>query len=193
MRHGRSTSKLGVKSKHRKALLKNLVNQLVFRKRIRTTLNKAKAASRVADKLVQLAKRGDSLHARRQLIAKLDRTDTVSLLIKDIAPLFKDRNGGYTRVIRLHPRAGDGADMAILEFTATFAVPEKKKKTKDKKSSADKASAPKDKAAKAPASEKAVEKETKKAGKEKAEEKPETEKKGGFLGTLRKFLKGDDR
>lgn len=192
MRHGRARFKLGVKSKHRKALLRNLVIELIFRKRIRTTLSKAKAASRVADGLVQLAKNSD-LHTRRQLIAKLNRPDAAAMLIKDIAPLFKDRQGGYTRVIHLHPRAGDGADMAVLEFTVAFAAPEKKKKAKAKKASEEKAPQVKEKASKASAHEKETGKEAKKTGKEKPEDKKESEKKGGFLGTLRKFLKGDDK
>ena len=195
MRHQRLRRKLGVKSQHRRALLRNLVKALVLRKRIRTTLAKAKEASAFADKMVTLAKRG-GLHARRLLIAELGCKDSAASMIKDIAPQFKERHGGYTRVLRLMPRPGDNSQMALLEFTAIAAVPEKpKKEAKPKKAKAapkpeveaEKAETPKaPKAKKAPvAAAEAVEKT--------AEDKKDAEKKGGFLGSLRKFLKGDEK
>ncbi len=196
MRHQRLRRKLGVTSDHRKALLRNLVKSLVERKRIRTTLARAKEASAFADKMVTIAKK-NTLHAHRQIISELGCPVTAGQLVKLIAPKFKERQGGYTRVLRLMPRPGDNSKMALLEFTEVIDPPKKPKKP-----------AKASKAVKAPAKEEvpAVEKpETKKpekaskakpAAAEKApeagEEKKETEKKGGFLGSLRKFLKGDE-
>ena len=194
MRHQRKRGKLGVKTHHRKALLRNLVRNLVIRKRIRTTLLKAKAASSFADSMVELAKRGD-LHARRVLISRLGCADTAHTLIAQIAPQFKERRGGYTRVLRLGSRVGDNANMALLEFTAVFEMPEKSKKPKKEKKAKEikHEEAPAEK----PKKEKAREKEEstapeKKSGKAGKEEKKESEKKGGFLGALRRFLKGDE-
>lgn len=185
MRHKNRRGKLGVKSQHRIALLRNLTRSLVLHKRIETTVVKAKQASAFSDKLVEIGKRGD-LHARRLLISKLGCADTADALIKIIAPRFKDRKGGYTRVLKLSNRPGDGAQKAILEFTEIFEAPEsktKKDKTKTaKKPSAKKTTAVEEAPKKAPAKE---------VSEEKAEEKTEG-KKGGFLGTLRKFLKSDE-
>ncbi len=189
MRHQRLRRKLGVKSQHRRALLRNLVKALVLRKRIRTTLAKAKEASAFADKMLTLAKRGD-LHARRLLIAELGCKNSAASMIKDIAPHFKERQGGYTRVLRLMPRPGDNSQMALLEFTAIIAAPEKPKTAKPKKAKTPakpeaetaKTEAPKSKKTSAAAEQ--VEKT--------AEDKKDAEKKGGFLGSLRKFLKGDE-
>ena len=189
--------------------MRNLVRNLVIRKRIRTTLLKAKAASSFADSMVELAKRGD-LHARRLLISKLGCPDTAHTLIEQIAPKFKDRRGGYTRILRLGSRVGDAADMALLEFTAIFEMPEKSKKPKKEKSakggsaSGGKAKEEKPEAATVEKSkkEKPRDKEESKAEekpgkrtpekKEEKQEKKESEKKGGFLGALRRFLKGDE-
>ena len=194
MRHRRKRGKLGVKTKHRKALLRNLVRSLVIRKRIRTTLLKAKQASSFADGMVELAKRGD-LHARRLLISKLGCADTAHTLIAQIAPRFKERKGGYTRVLRLGTRPGDMADMALLEFTAVIEMPEKAKKPKkDKKAKEIKHEEVPVKKEKAREKEE-TRHEDKKKSPEKKEGKPEkkeSEKKGGFLGALRRFLKGDE-
>lgn len=202
MRHLRRRGKLGVKTHHRKALLRNLVKALVVRKRIRTTLLKAKEASSFADSMVELAKRGD-LHARRQLISKLGCADTAHAMIAQIAPRFKDRRGGYTRVLRMGPRVGDAANMALLEFTAIFEMPVKTKKSKKEKpkeikheeAPVEKPKKEKDKPRekeelKAP--EKSAPEKSVKGGKEAKPEKKESEKKGGFLGALRRFLKGDE-
>ncbi len=196
MRHQRRRGKIGVKTHHRKALLRNLVRSLVIRKRIRTTLLKAKEASSFADSMVELAKRGD-LHARRLLISRLGCADTAHTLIAQIAPHFKDRRGGYTRVLRLGSRVGDAADMALLEFTAVMAVPEKAKKPKkDKKTKESSHEEMPAEKPKKPAKEetKAEEKGGKKTPekREEKQEKKESEKKGGFLGALRRFLKGDE-
>lgn len=193
MRHQRRKRKLSRTTKHRKALLRNLVRSLVISKRIRTTLPKAKEASSVADKMVQLAKKGD-LHSRRLLISKTGCAKTTAMLIKQIAPKFKDREGGYTRVLRLGPRESDGAEMALLEFSTMIVEPKPKKEAKPKKGKA--AST---KAEPAPTKEKKTKKASAKkadtaklAEEETADERDEAQKKGGFLGKLRKYLKGDE-
>lgn len=188
MRHGRLKGKLGVKTGHRKALLRNLVRGLVIRKRIKTTLRRAKVASAFADSMVELAKRGD-IHARRLLIAELGCPQTANTLITRIAPHFKDRKGGYTRVLRIGlNRAGDAAQVALLEFTATIEAPEKSKKVKKEKKTALKPADTEETAK--PKKEKLK---TSEAGEaEKKAEKKDSEKKGGFLGALRRFLKGDE-
>ena len=194
MRHRRLRGKLGVKSAHRKALLRNLVRNLVIRKRIQTTLVKAKAASAYADGMVELAKRGD-LHARRTLISRLGCSQTAHALITQIAPHFKERKGGYTRVLRLGTRKGDGGQVALLEFTAMIEDPEKKKAKKLKKAKEVKHEIPVEKPKKDKPKEKAPEAEEPTKGKkapEQSGEKKESEKKGGFLSTLRRFLKGDE-
>jgi len=115
--------KLGRNSAQRKALLRDLVTDLIINERIETTESKAKELKRLADKMVTLGKRGD-LHARRQAAQtiRFERTQTESnefalqKLFSDIAPRFKTRKGGYTRVLKLGQRRGDGAEMAIIEF-----------------------------------------------------------------------------
>jgi large subunit ribosomal protein L17 len=115
MRHQKNTRKLGRTSQHRDAMLANLVASLIKHKRVKTTLAKAKAARPLAEKLVTLGKTG-TLHARRLAVAKIGQKDIVSLLFKDIAPGFKDRQGGYTRIIKLGPRQSDSAPVALLEW-----------------------------------------------------------------------------
>lgn len=115
MRHKKRTLKLSRTSQHRDLMLANLVSSLIIHKRIKTTLAKAKAARPLAEKLVTLGKTG-TLHARRLAVAKIGQKDAVSALFKDIAPGFKDRNGGYTRIIKLGPRQSDSAPTAFLEW-----------------------------------------------------------------------------
>jgi len=115
MRHLKRTAKLGRQFEHRNAMLANLVCSLIKHKRITTTVAKAKAARSVAEKLVTLGKRG-TIHDRRLAVARLHQEDAAKILFKDIAPGFKDRNGGYTRIIRLNQRQGDSATRAILEW-----------------------------------------------------------------------------
>ena len=100
--------KLGRNSAHRKSMLRNLVTDLFREGRITTTLDRAKEAGREAEKLVTLAKRGD-LHARRQVLAYVFDEDVVTKLFDEIAPEYAERNGGYTRVLKLGPRQGDNA------------------------------------------------------------------------------------
>jgi large subunit ribosomal protein L17 len=115
MRHLRRTAKLGRTSEHRQALLSNLVCSLIKHKRITTTLAKAKAARSVAEKMVTLGKSG-TIHDRRLAAARLHQEDAVRILFNEIAPAQKERNGGYTRIVRLLQRQGDAAELAILEW-----------------------------------------------------------------------------
>ncbi|MCR5134094.1 MAG: 50S ribosomal protein L17 [Clostridiales bacterium] len=107
--------KLGRSSDHRKAMLRNLVTDLLREERITTTKFRAKEAGREAEKMITLAKKGD-LAARRQVIAYLYDEDVVSKLFDDIAPRYEDRNGGYTRILKLGPRRGDAAEEVFLEL-----------------------------------------------------------------------------
>ena len=96
-------------------MVRNLVGSLIRHERVRTTVARAKAARPVAEKLVTLGKKG-SLHHRRQAIAALHENDLVHKLFAAIAPRFKNRAGGYTRILKLGPRIGDGAPTALLEW-----------------------------------------------------------------------------
>jgi large subunit ribosomal protein L17 len=109
------TAKLGRTSEHRNAMLANLVCSLIEHKRVTTTLAKAKAARSVAEKMVTLGKSG-TIHDRRLAVARLHQEDAAKILFKEIAPAFKERNGGYTRIIRMNQRNGDAATRAILEW-----------------------------------------------------------------------------
>ncbi len=115
MRHARSGKKLGRDSAHRKALYSNLAGALIEHGRIKTTVTKAKAVKPIAEQMITLGRRGD-LHARRQATAFLRSRDVVHKLFADVAPLFKDRPGGYTRIVKIGPRPGDAAEMAYLEL-----------------------------------------------------------------------------
>lgn len=140
MRHRKRTAKLGRTGQHRNAMLANLVCSLIKHRRVATTLAKAKAARSVAEKMLTLGKAG-TIHARRLAAARLRRhpqtlhkskaereawrqhEDVVRILFEDLAPGFKERNGGYTRIIKLGQRQGDAAQRAILEWV-DFTLPE---------------------------------------------------------------------
>ena len=115
MRHQRAGKKLGRDSAHRRALYANLAGALIEHGRIKTTVTKAKAVKPIAEQMITLGRRGD-LHARRQATAFLRSRDVVHRLFADVAPRFKDRPGGYSRILRLGPRPGDAAEMAYLEL-----------------------------------------------------------------------------
>ena len=115
MRHARAGKKLGRDSAHRKALYSNLAGALIEHGRIKTTVTKAKAVKPLAEQMITLGRRGD-LHARRQATAFLRSRDVVHKLFDEVAPLFKERPGGYTRIVKLGPRPGDSAEMAYLEL-----------------------------------------------------------------------------
>ena len=114
MRHAVRGRKLGRTTAHRRALFRNQLTALVQHERITTTLAKAKELRPLADKMVTQGKRG-TLHARRRARRWLNR-HMVKKLFDDIAPRFAERQGGYTRVLKLGPRKGDGAEMALIEF-----------------------------------------------------------------------------
>jgi large subunit ribosomal protein L17 len=128
MRHQVKSGQLGRNTAHRRALLRNLVTSFLERERMRTTLAKARATRPLAEKMITLGKRG-TLHARRQALAYLTKESAVKKLFDEIAPRFSERPGGYSRIVKLDRRAGDGASMAVLELVGS----EYKKKAKKKK------------------------------------------------------------
>ena len=107
--------KLGRPTDHRKAMLRNLVTSLLRSERIQTTVTRAKETQRMAERMITLAKRGD-LNARRQVLAYVYDEDVVTKLFDEIGPRYAERNGGYTRVLKIGPRRGDAAEIAILEL-----------------------------------------------------------------------------
>jgi len=115
MRHLKRTAKLGRTGEHRNAMLANLVCSLIKHRRIQTTLAKAKAARSVAEKMVTLGKSG-TISDRRLAAGRLHSEDAAKILFNELAPVFKDRRGGYTRIVKLHQRQGDAAELAILEW-----------------------------------------------------------------------------
>ncbi|HZX09919.1 MAG TPA: 50S ribosomal protein L17 [Acidobacteriota bacterium] len=136
MRHLVKRHRLGRDSAQRKALLRSLVTSFLEKERIKTTKAKAKALRPVAEKMITLAKKG-SLHARRKVLRTVYKKDVVKKLFEDIGPRFAERPGGYTRIIKLGPRDGDGAEMAVIELIGS----EFKKKPKKKERAAEKAKA----------------------------------------------------
>jgi large subunit ribosomal protein L17 len=143
MRHQKKTLKLGRTAEHRKALLANQVCSLIEHERIKTTLAKAKAVRPLAEKMVTLGKNG-SLHARRTALAVLRQKNAVKKLFDNIAPRSTNRNGGYTRIIKLGQRKSDSASIAFIEWVdAAQAVEEKEPQTpKEKSAKAQKEVAP---------------------------------------------------
>jgi large subunit ribosomal protein L17 len=180
MNHHIAGRKLGRKTDHKVALLKNLVTSLIIHDRLTTTEAKAKELRRWADRMITLGKKGD-LAAIRQASQTIKSKEAIGKLFKDLAPLFKERNGGYTRIIRYKNRKGDGAPLAIIEWTETIAVKEPEKKAPEKKAKAAAKKEPEKKAAKekkAPVKKEAAEKKApakKAAPRKKAAEKKEAE------------------
>ena len=121
MRHRKKTVKLGRTSAHRNELLSNLVCGLIEHGRIKTTLAKAKAASSLADKMLTLGKAG-TLAGRRKAISKLKQEHLVKKLFDEIAPTFKGREGGYTRILKLGRRISDSSEMVFLEWVTSNSV-----------------------------------------------------------------------
>ncbi len=107
--------KLGRPTDHRLAMIRNLVTSLLKEGRIQTTNTRAKEARRLAEKMITLAKKGD-LHSRRQAMAFVYDETVVKNLFDEIGPKYKERNGGYTRILKLGPRRGDAAEMVIIEL-----------------------------------------------------------------------------
>jgi large subunit ribosomal protein L17 len=121
MRHGRDGFKLKRNVAARDSLLRGLVTSVILEERIITTVPKAKAAKPLVEKMITLAKE-DTLHARRQAAAFLRTPDSVKKLFDKLGTRFGQRNGGYTRVVRLGPRKGDGAEQAMLELVGSELV-----------------------------------------------------------------------
>ena len=139
MRHRVAGRKLGRKTAHRIMMFRNLVTSFLDKERIRTTLPRAKEVRPIAERMITLGKR-ESLHARRQALAFIKDPQVVSKLFETLAPRFAERKGGYTRIIRLGFRDGDGAQMALLELIGSDFKPKgeedkggKKEKKSDKR------------------------------------------------------------
>ena len=121
MRHRVAGRRLGRSTGHRRALFRNLITELFRHERIKTTEAKAKAIRAQAEKLITIAKRGqradgNPLHARRRLVAALNDPLVAKKVFDDFAGRFKDRPGGYTRILKLGPRKGDGAKVVLIEL-----------------------------------------------------------------------------
>src|SRR6266545_6279382 len=144
MRHNLGYRKLGRTSGHRRALLRNLATDLFRHERLKTTLPKARELRPFAEKLITLARR-DDLHARRQVAQTISDKTVVKKLFDTLGPRFATRPGGYTRALKLGPRPGDGADMAIVELVGS--EPTFKKQKDDKKTRRDRKAKAQEKAA----------------------------------------------
>ena len=107
--------KLGRPTDQRRAMLRNLTTSLIENGKIQTTVTRAKEVQKIADKMVTLGK-ANTLHTKRQALSYITKRDVVTKLFNDVAPKYAERNGGYTRVIKMGPRRGDAAEMAILEL-----------------------------------------------------------------------------
>jgi large subunit ribosomal protein L17 len=126
MHHGKTGSKLGRTSSHKEAMLRNMVTSVIKHERIRTTDMKAKEVRKIAEKMITLGKKG-SLHARRQALAVVRDRSTVGKLFGELNERYRNRAGGYTRIVKVGYRYGDNAPVSILEF-----IPDVKKKEKVK-------------------------------------------------------------
>ena len=130
MRHRKNTVKLGRTSSQREALFASLVSNLILAKRIETTLPKARAAKRMADKMVTIGKK-DTLAARRHALSLLKQEKAVAELFGAVAPAMRERAGGYTRVVKLGKRMSDSSEMCILEWVDFVPKAKKEKKAKE--------------------------------------------------------------
>ncbi len=128
MYHGKAGRKLGRTSSHREAMFRNMVTSVIKHERIRTTDAKAKEVRKIAEKMITLGKRGD-LHARRQALAFVRDKEMVKKLFGELSERYRERHGGYTRIVKVGYRAGDNAPVSILEFIHDE---RKKEKTEDK-------------------------------------------------------------
>jgi large subunit ribosomal protein L17 len=145
MRHRNSGRQLSRNSSHRHAMLRNMATSLLQHETIRTTVPKAKELRRVVEPLITLAK-ADSLAKRRMAYSRLRDEGVVEKLFTDLGPRFKARAGGYTRILKMEPRPGDSADMALMQLVDSAAAPAEKaedskaakapKKSKSKKGAA---------------------------------------------------------
>ena len=130
MRHRKAFNKLNRTASHRKALLSNLATQLLMHKKIKTTTAKAKAVRPVVERLITFAKKG-TLAARRQVLRTVHDKLVVRELFDEIAPAYSSRQGGYTRIIKLGQRPGDGAELSVIELVGFEGVQKEKKAKKE--------------------------------------------------------------
>jgi large subunit ribosomal protein L17 len=170
MRHQKAGTKFNRTGSHRDAMFRNMVTSLFAYGKIRTTDAKAKELRRWADKIITLAKRGD-LHARRQALSVVRSKEVVHKLFEEVSSRFGKRAGGYTRVIKIGRRTGDGAPISLVEFVGPE---EKKEKKKKKKTKAAKKATPKPKKDTA-AKKKAVKKKASEPAEAPSEEEPQKE------------------
>ena len=115
MRHRKGLRKLGRSSAHRKAMFRNLVTSLLDEEQVQTTEAKAKEIRRLADRMITLGKRGD-LHARRQALSVIRSKEVTAKLFGELAERYRDRPGGYTRILKVDHRVGDAAPLSIIEL-----------------------------------------------------------------------------
>jgi large subunit ribosomal protein L17 len=172
MKHRARVRKLGRTSAHRMAMLRNMVTSLLQHERIQTTDAKAKEVRRVADRMITLGKRGD-LHARRRALRVIRQREVAAKVFDELADRYRDRRGGYTRVVKLRRRAGDAAPVSIVELVAEEATAPAKKGRR-KKAAPAKAAEARPERKKAPAKKPAAKKP---AAKKKAAAKPASGKK----------------
>lgn len=123
MRHGKRGRKLGRTASHRKAMLNNMATSLFINGKVRTTLPKAKELRGVAERLISFAKRGD-LHARRQVLRRIQNKVVLTKLFEEIGPSYADRSGGYTRIFKLGPRRGDSSELCLIELVVDDVITE---------------------------------------------------------------------
>ncbi len=170
MRHMKAGKKLGRTGSHRRAMFRNIVTSLLQSERIVTTEGKSREVGRLAEKMITLGKRGD-LHARRQAVSFIKSNEVVKKLFSELAERYRTREGGYTRVLKLEPRAGDNAPMAMVELVDRPMAEQSEKESKARKKEI-KAKASKKAAAKKAAPKKVAKKEASKKEVEKKEETP---------------------
>jgi large subunit ribosomal protein L17 len=127
MGQGKFGSKLGITTSHRKAMLRTMVTSFLKYEKIKTTEMKAKELKKVTDKMITLGKRGD-LHARRQAAAFVREREMVGKLFGELSARYRDRSGGYTRIVKMGYRTGDNAPMSIIEFVRDAETESAKKK-----------------------------------------------------------------
>jgi large subunit ribosomal protein L17 len=142
MRHRKDHRKLSRTREHRKALLRNLTTSLIWHERIETTVAKAKEARRMAERMITFAKRGD-VAARRHVSRFVHGDDVVRKLFDTVAPWYADRNGGYTRIVKIGRRLGDAGETALLELVKSPELKERLRKEAEERAKAAKAALPK--------------------------------------------------
>lgn len=123
MRHGKRGRKLNRTASHKKAMFNNMATSLFANGKVRTTLPKAKELRGVAERLISFAKRGD-LHARRQVLRRIQNKVVLTKLFEEIGPSYADRGGGYTRILKLGPRRGDSSELCLIELVGDDAITE---------------------------------------------------------------------